>query len=104
MMPLGEAWTTLGEDPKEVVREIQSLSGHEARVEAAERALAVAERVGKSLLGAHHPDRNPGDPGAARRFRRVGEALESIRHHTAELRRRLASPPLDDGKVRIVLK
>jgi hypothetical protein len=73
----------------------------EARVKAAEAALESAEKIGKALLGLHHPDRNPGDSGSARRFRRVGMALESVRHHTAELRRKLTAGPADE-KVRIV--
>lgn len=106
MIPLGEAWIILGEDPKEIITKLMSEPDVGARVKAAEKALATAERLARMLMGIHHPDRNPGDPEAARRFNRVDRALQSVKYHTAELVKKAAAgnqtPP--DDKVRIILK
>lgn len=98
-MDIHEAWRALGEDPEAVLAELRSHPDVPSRIAAAEAALARAEKIGKALMNAHHPDRNPGDPGAGRRFIRVQEALESIRFHTEELRRKAAeaAPPSDRG-------
>jgi len=95
-MEVADAWMVLGEDPSALFHELVSHPDVPSRVKAAEAALVRAERIGKALLSVHHPDKNPGDCAAAGRFRRVMDALESIRHHTEEFKRTAANAP--DGK------
>lgn len=94
----------LGEDPGAVLTELMSHPDVPSRIRAAEAALARAERIGKALLSAHHPDKNPGDHAAAGRFRRVMGALEAIRYHTAELKKRASAAPEDKRGPTIVIK
>jgi len=95
MMDVSEAWAALGEDPEIVMAELMVHPDVPSRIKAAEAALVRAERIGKALLSIHHPDRNPGDQAAVGRFRRVINALEAIRYHTAELKKRASETPED---------
>lgn len=96
-MDIAEAWRALGEDPGEVVKEIRSCPDVPSRIQAAEAALARAERIARALMATHHPDRNQGDVSAERRFKRVQAALESVRFHTAELKKRASQTKDDPG-------
>ncbi len=103
-MDLREAWTVLGEDPDEVMRELSSMPDVASRVEAARGLLRAAEKVSKSLMRVHHPDLNPGDARSAGRFMRVQSALELIREKTRDLERKASLPPEEKEGVRIVFK
>lgn len=85
-MTVSEAWSALGEDPDEIFNSIKSYSNTDAKVLAAEAALVRAERLAKVLMAAHHPDKNPGDMSAEKRFKRVASAIESIRFNTKEMK------------------
>jgi hypothetical protein len=85
-MTLDAAWRVLGKDPNELVSSMRKLPDLDARLLAAEAACEDAKRLAKGVMGKNHPDVNPGDPGAAVRFREAQDALESIRWHTQELR------------------
>lgn len=102
VMDVSEAWMALGEDPNAVVAELMSHPDIPSRIRAAEAALARAERIGKALLSAHHPDKNPGDQAAAGRFRRVMAALAAIRYHTEELKKRAAEVPEKKGPTIVI--
>lgn len=104
MMDVSEAWMALGEDPEAIMAELMAHPDVPSRIKAAEAALARAERIGKALLSAHHPDKNPGDQAAAGRFRRVMVALEAIRYHTEELKKRASRAPDEKKGPTIVIK
>lgn len=89
-MNLEDAWNILGRDLSDVVGEIRK-SPVDARAEAAERELEKARSLARKLMGLHHPDKNPGDEEAAKRFMRVKTALSVIEQETASLREKMAS-------------
>lgn len=96
-MTVSEAWLALGEDPNEIFNSIKSCPNAEKKVLAAEAALVRAERLAKVLMAAHHPDKNPGDISAEKRFKRVASAIESIRFNTKEMKEK-ASKVRDEPK------
>lgn len=92
-----DAWSTLGRDIDEVLAAIRASPVHE-RGAAADRELETARSVARKLMGAHHPDRNPGDPGAPARFGRVQEALRILEGETADLKQRLSEGAARNGR------
>lgn len=87
-MNLGDAWNILGRDVSDVVAEIRRRPVEE-RSRAADEQLEAARGLAKKLMALHHPDRNPGDQEAAKRFRRVQDALDVVRAETESLKERL---------------
>lgn len=99
-MNLVDAWTTLGFDPDEV---LSSIKASRDRAAEAKRLEAEAKTVCKRLLAAHHPDKNPGDAGASKRFRRVQNAMQIISQATSDLAASVRKDPDPrPGKVSIV--
>ena len=88
-MALGEAWTILGRDPAMVMASLKKPRGFTARLQAAEKAYNVAQRLARNLMAAYHPDKNPGNQTAIIQFRQVNLALEAIEYHTKEFRRKV---------------
>jgi hypothetical protein len=88
-MTLGEAWTILGRDPAIVIASLKKPQGFTARLQAAEKAYNVAQRLARNLMAAYHPDKNPGNQTAIVQFRQVSQALETIEFHTKEFRRKV---------------
>lgn len=88
-MAVGDAWRILGEDPGRVVSEIRS-APKASRADVAERLLERAKRTARRMMIQNHPDKNPGDPGAQRRFVAIQRALSSLEEHTSEFRKKLS--------------
>lgn len=85
-MTLETAWRALGKDPVELMASMRSLPDLDSRLSAAEAACEEAKKLARGLMRKNHPDVNPGDSGAAGRFREAQEALDCVRWHTGELR------------------
>jgi hypothetical protein len=103
MISIGEAWRILGENPDEIILELKSKPDISSRIAAAEKALNRAEIIAKALLGAHHPDRYPDDSKAAKRFLRVKEAIESIRFHTEDFKKKAYTSRSQGKKDRFIV-
>lgn len=88
-MDLGKAWIALGRDPEEIMTELKEYCSVSDRAEAAERLLQEAERTARVLMGRYHPDANPDDPKTAEKFMRVKRAIDVVRCHTQEFRKRV---------------
>ena len=78
----------------------------EAKMEAVEQAGRLANKLARKLLAESHPDKNPGDQAAARRYQQVLDALESVKSHTdgfrrqvEEIKERIDNPP--EGSIQI---
>lgn len=82
-LSLRDAWLVLGRHPRRVAEAIRSRTD---RIAAAEELLASARGLARRLLGLHHPDKNPGDPGARERFALVQEALSVVEAGTEDYR------------------
>jgi hypothetical protein len=82
-MNVADAWTILGKDWDALVRDLQALPDSASRVQEAERLLIDARKLAKRLMAVHHPDKNPDDLEATKRFQRVKEALEIVESNTA---------------------
>jgi len=102
-MELSEAWTVLGRDVTQVLHGTSDLPDVQSKMAEVERACRTAERIAKKLLGQNHPDKNPGDPTAAKRYAHVLDAIGVIREHTESFRERILerkeNPP--DGHIQI---
>ncbi len=83
-LSLRDAWLVLGRHPRRVAEELRSRPD---RVAAADDLLSSARALAKRLLGLHHPDRNPDDPGARERFALVQEAISTVETGTEDFRR-----------------
>ena len=81
-MNVASAWTTLGKNWDDVVHDLTALPDAASRVQAVESLLIEARKLAKRLMAVHHPDKNPGDLGATKRFQHVKDALEAIELHT----------------------
>jgi hypothetical protein len=81
-MNMANAWAVLGKDWDSIVRDLSSLPDSASRIQEAEKLLADARKLAKKLMAVHHPDKNPGDLEAAKRFQRVQEALEVVESST----------------------
>lgn len=104
---LEAAWKVLGKDSGELVSSMRQLPDLDSRLAAAEAACEEAKRLARGLMRKNHPDVNPGDPGAAARFREAQEALECVRWHTEELReavKAVKEAPPRPSKSLIVIK
>ena len=98
-MDLREAWNTLGCDPDQVFERIRSAGSRASRAEAAGKELDYARSLARKLLGLHHPDKNPGDEEAAKRFRRVGDALRAIEDGTIKFQDLARQEPVKERDV-----
>jgi len=81
-MNVAGAWAALGKDWDSIVKELLGLPDAASRVQAAEKMLMDARKLAKRLMAVHHPDKNPGDVEATKRFQHVKEALEVIESNT----------------------
>jgi len=81
-MNIANAWAVLGKDWDAIVRDLQAMPDSASRVQAAEQLLIQARKAAQRLMALHHPDRNPSDPEATKRFQGVGAALAAIESHT----------------------
>lgn len=90
-MDVGEAWAAIGGDVAAVLARARAAGTLEARVAAVRASLGDARRLARAAMARHHPDKNPGDPGAPARFVRVQEALRIIEGETAEFERKAAA-------------
>jgi hypothetical protein len=86
MIQLKDAWLILGEDPKEIYTKIASQPSISSKIETVSNLFIYAKTISKKLLAQNHPDRNPNDAEAEKRFKRVQEALAAIEFHTDEFR------------------
>lgn len=86
-MDLQKAWAVLGRDVRDVKGEAAEAPDLEARIGVLDRHLGEARRTAKKRMAENHPDRNPGDPDAARRFREVQAALTLIEGETDRFRK-----------------
>lgn len=105
-MGLSEAWGALGRDVTQVLYGTSDLPDVRSKMAAVDEACRAAERIAKKLLGQNHPDRNPGDTTAARKYQEVQDAIRVIKNHTEEFRKKVLiiqerkdNPP--DGHIRI---
>ena len=97
-MHIGEAWTTLGFNFREIIARLLNTPKN-LRVEAAVKELEEARKIDKKLLVMNHPDQG-GDP---EKFKRISSALQSIEINTSEFAKKMAEYKLEeDDKVRIV--
>jgi hypothetical protein len=108
-MDLHQAWGVLGKDSQIVISSLKTVEGLEQRIKAAEKALAWAQKLAKELRFQYHPDKNPGDDAAERKFKAIGIALQVIEEHTEEFKRkalekkhRIDNPP--DGFIMVEKK
>jgi hypothetical protein len=85
-MDLHQAWGVLGKDSQIVVASLKQAEGLEARIKATEKALEWAKKLAKDLRFKCHPDKNPGDAAAERKFKAIGVALQVIEEHTEEFK------------------
>jgi len=104
-MELSEAWAVLGEDVTKLFETVR-FSNIQLKMNAVDEASQLAERISRRLLGQNHPDKNPGNPRALEKYRRVLIARDTIRKHTEEFRIRVQeilerkkNPP--DGHIEI---
>ena len=81
-MNISDAWTALGWSWDDITKSLSEIRGTENRIAKAESLCAEAKKVARKLLAAHHPDTNPGDAGAARRFQHVKAAIDTIEKNT----------------------
>lgn len=81
-MNVASAWAALGKDWESIVKDLTVLPNSASRVQAVETLLLEAKKLAKRLMALHHPDKNPGDPEATRRFQHVKTALETIESNT----------------------
>lgn len=105
-MELSRAWSVLGKDVNQVLHGTSDLPDVKSKMAAVDGACRTAERIAKKLLGQSHPDRNPGDLIAARRYQEVLDAIGAIREHTEGFRKKVSgilerkeNPP--DGHIQI---
>ena len=103
---LAKAWFVLGRDVNEVLHGTSDLPDVQSKMAAVDEARRTAEHLAKKLLGQNHPDKNPGDPAAARKYQEVLDAVEAIREHTERFRKKVSgilerkeNPP--DGHIQI---
>jgi hypothetical protein len=85
-MDLHQAWEVLGKDSQIVVASLKKFEGLEARIKATEKALEWAKKLAKDLRFQYHPDKNPGNDAAERKFKAIGIALKVIEEHTEEFK------------------
>jgi len=96
-----EAWAALGGSFDDSLARAMRESGPSARADSLASSLDAARKMAKRAMAAAHPDRNPGDPGAADRFRAVGDALSTIEADagaTIEALRAAASRPPEEPR------
>lgn len=89
-MNVVEAWEAIGGSADAVFDRARRAGDVAARVAVLRAAVEEARKLARTAMARHHPDRNPGDPGASVRFVRVQEALRLIEHETAEFERKAA--------------
>jgi curved DNA-binding protein CbpA len=61
--------------------------------------LAVIKKAYRKLARQHHPDKNPGDPNAAERFREITAAYDILSHPQAREQYDRTRPPVTDKRL-----
>lgn len=90
-MNIVEAWEAVGGSAEAVFDRARRAGDTAARAAVLRASVEEARRLARTMMARHHPDKNPGDAGAASRFVRVQEALRLIEHETAEFERKAAN-------------
>lgn len=83
LMPIEEAWSILGVDYQKICY-ILSSSPRSKRGEAAQLEFEKAKKIARNIMVNNHPDKNPGNQDAEKRFKLAATALTSIETHTNE--------------------
>lgn len=84
-MNIADAWSVLGKNWADLVRDLAAMPTDSGRVQHAEQLLAEARKIARKLMAKHHPDMNQDDPDSAIRFQAVSAALSAIEASTNEM-------------------
>jgi hypothetical protein len=90
-----EAWKILGKDAKQIIRIAMNYPSLDERIKVIDEILVRARKIAKKLSAQHHPDVNPNDPDAERKFKDVQLALKSIEYHTNQFKINAAQVKLE---------
>lgn len=86
ILSVDEAWRILGKDAKQIIHIIMNYVSLDERIKVMDEILIRARKIARKLSAQYHPDVNPNDSDAGRKFRDIQSAIRSIEYHTEQFK------------------